>query len=83
MVDTQVNQTGNGGGNGRSGLYALLAIIIALMIVAIILFLPRADDGTRDIDADIRIEAPDLPDRDDGEGAGQGTTPPNNGNANP
>jgi hypothetical protein len=73
MADTQVNQTG--GGDGRGGLYALLAIVIALLIVALILFIPRgADDGTRDID--IRIETPELPERapspDDGGDAGGG-----------
>jgi hypothetical protein len=75
MADTQVNQTG--GGDGMGGLYALLAIVIALIIVALILFIPRgADDGTRDIEADIRIETPELPERspppDDGGDAGGG-----------
>jgi hypothetical protein len=68
MAETHVNQTGNGG-NGRAGLYALMAIIIALIIVAIVLFLPRGDDGTRNIEADIRIEAPQVP-----TGGGQGDT---------
>jgi hypothetical protein len=76
MADTQVNQSGNGGGGGQGGLYALMAIIIVLIIVAIVLFLPRGvQDGTRDIDADIRIETPEIPDR----GTGQGGTPPDGG----
>lgn len=53
-------RTTNGGG-GRGGLYALLTIIIVLIIVAIVLFMPRAgSNGTDDIDADVRIEAPEV-----------------------
>lgn len=58
---------------GRGGLYAMLAIIIFLIIIAIVLFLPRGDtNGTRDIDADIRIEAPDVTDRNGGGDGGNG-----------
>jgi uncharacterized membrane protein len=62
MADTtHVHHTGNGG-NGRGGLYVLMGIIIALIIVALVLFLPRGTgDDTRDIDADIRIETPEMP----------------------
>jgi hypothetical protein len=75
MADTQVNQSGSGG-DGRGGLYVLMGIVLALVIVALVLFLPRgADDGTRDIDADIRIETPELPDRD----AGDRPAPPDGG----
>lgn len=72
--DTHVHQQPppNGGHGDRGGLYALLAIIIVLIIIAIVLFLPGNGNGTRDIDADIRIETPALPDRN----GGQGTTPP-------
>lgn len=77
MADTQVNQSG--GGEGRGGLYALMAIIIVLIIVALVLFLPRgAADDTTDIDADIRIETPEVPDRGNGQG---GTPPPDGGGA--
>lgn len=68
MAETHVHQAPNGGNGGRGGLYALLAIIIVLIVLAIVLFLPgRGGDGTRDIDADIRIETPDLPDRNGGQ----------------
>ncbi len=59
MADTRA---GNTGGDGRGALYAMVVIVIALIIIAMILFMPRGgDDGTRDIDADIRIEAPERP----------------------
>jgi hypothetical protein len=71
--DTHVHNPGNGGDGGRGVLYALLAVVVVLIIVGLILFVPReTTDGTRDIDADIRIETPDFrPDPGDG-GTGQG-----------
>lgn len=80
MAETHHHHHGGGDG-GRGGLYVLGAIIIALIIVALVLFLPRGGtDGARDIDADIRIETPEVPgtgQRSPGNGGGTGGTPGN------
>ena len=61
---TQVNRN-EGGGNG--GVYAILIIIVILIVGAVLYFSgvlgQRADDGD-DVNADIKIEAPEMPDID-------------------
>lgn len=54
-------------GDGNAGVYAILVIIVVLIIGAVLYFSgvlgPRDTDGD-DIEADINIEQPDMPDVD-------------------
>ena len=56
------------GGGGNGGIYAILVIIVVLIVGAVLYFSgvlgPRADADGDDIDADVRIEAPEMPDVD-------------------
>lgn len=55
------------GGDGNAGVYAILVIVVVLIVGAVIYFSgvlgPRDTDGD-DIEADINIEQPDMPDVD-------------------
>lgn len=56
-----------GGGDGNAGIYAILVIIAVLIIGAVLYFsgvLGPRTDGDDGINADIDIEAPEMPDVD-------------------
>lgn len=60
----QVNQSG---GDGNGGIYAILVIIVILIVGAVLYFsgvLGERSDAGDDINADIEIEAPEIPDID-------------------
>lgn len=47
-------------GDGQGGIYAILVVIVILIIAAIFFFAVRGGDGTRDIDANIEIQTPQV-----------------------
>lgn len=67
---TEVNQNlppeRRGDGDGKGGIYAILVIIVVLIVGAVLYFSgvmgPR--EAEDDFQADIEIEAPDMPDVD-------------------
>ena len=68
MAQVNYNQPAEprGGGNGNGGIYAILVIIAVLIVGAVLYFSGVLGDRTADdeINADIDIEQPDLPDVD-------------------
>lgn len=66
------------GGGGQGGIYAILIIIVILILAAVLYmsgaFGGRGVDDATDINADIEIEAPDVPGTEgDGGGGGGGS----------
>ncbi|HET6361750.1 MAG TPA: hypothetical protein VFH11_06800 [Gemmatimonadota bacterium] len=68
MAQVNYNQPAEprGGGDGHGGIYAILVIIAILIVGAVLYFSGVLGERTaeEDIDADIDIEAPEVPDVD-------------------
>jgi hypothetical protein len=68
MAQVNYNQPAEpqGGGNGNAGIYAILVIIAVLIVGAVLYFSGVLGQRTAedDINADIDIEAPEVPDVD-------------------
>lgn len=66
-VDRNPPPEPRGGGNDNAGIYAILVIIVVLIVGAVLYFSgvlgPRAE-AEDDFQADIEIEAPEVPDVD-------------------